>query len=102
MQQQYITTKQLHVKTRAASQWHNKNTTRKNYDKTLLSNNNKTATIYMQMSKKAITTKTKIRNNTIKQQKGNMTENSDKTPLQNKNDNDNTTPLSTCSSTIIE
>lgn len=35
----------------------------------------------MQMSKKAITTKTKIRNNTIKQQKGNMTENSDKTPL---------------------
>lgn len=54
------------------------------------------------MSKKAITTKTKIRNNTIKQQKGNMTENSDKTPLQNKNDNDNTTPLSTCSSTKIE
>lgn len=35
----------------------------------------------MKMSKKAITTKTKIRNNTIKQQKGNMTENSDKTPL---------------------
>lgn len=33
------------------------------------------------MSKKAITTKTKLRNNTIKQQKGNMTENSDKTPL---------------------